>query len=178
MATKYFSVQIPTSTYIKKFIQKRCGNPVAINNNSLLGVVLIAVMDKPKYHVHLKPHEKESCFKSYTDNLACVAPLSLLKDYHFSLTKDQVIQINRYFEQSFKEALYIHCTHRVNHQKRVKGYDDAIFEFAELYKIAIGQDVTFDCLKKMEYRKRKEYQVKIFEDMSATQIAVQQSFFV
>lgn len=175
---RYFSVNIPTNTYIKKFIQKRYGNPVPINNNSLLGVVLIAVMDKPKYHVHLKPHEKDSCLKTYTDTLPCVAPLSLLKDYHFHLTKDQIIQINRYFEQSFKEALYIFCANRVDHQKRVKGYDNAIFDFAECYQIAIGTDVTFDCLKKMEYRKRKELEVKFFEDMSTSKTALQQTFFV
>lgn len=178
MPAKYFSVNIPTTTHLKQFLLKRYGNPIAINNSSLLGVVLISVLDKTNFHVHLTPKEKIYSFKLYNDLLPCMAPFSLMKDYHYSITIDQAIQINRYYENLFEECLYIFCARRINPHKREKGYFNAIYEFAELNNIAIGKDVSYECLKKIEYRYRKNLEKKFIEGLSPQNNTLQSQLFV
>ena len=167
MANKQFSVQIPTSPYMAKFLAKRYGNPVPINNKNLLGTTLISLMEKPGFHVQMKPNDKQLYFyKQFTTKLQSVAPLSLMKDYNYNLTIDQVIQMNRFFDNYFEQILYIFCAAKINRNQRHVGYDDAIFEFADIHEIAIGQDVSFDCLKKNEYRYRKNLEKKLFGELS------------
>lgn len=178
MATKYFTVNIPTTTHLKQFLYKRFGNPIALNNDTLLGCYLIGIMQKPNLHVPLKPQEKIYAYKVYNDEFKVMAPLSLMKDYNYTLTVDQAIQINRFYENLFQECLYIFCARRIAPDKREKGYFNAIYEFAELNNIIIGQHVSYDCLKKIEYRHRKKLEKKYFEGLSPQNSSVQYQLFV
>lgn len=78
-----------------------------------------------------------------------------MNDYGLDLTDDQIIQINRAWDAQFEEELYFHVKRSIKAEGRYKGYNEAIETFAELHGIIIGIDTTFECLKKTEYRFRK-----------------------
>ena len=158
---KKYSVLIPTSSHLKKFLSVEYGHPVKIDNKTLIGTVIISMLQKQNFHVALKPVQKVQQVDGFTTSLSCVAPMSVMKDYGHSITADQAIQLNRFFEKFFYEKLYLFVQHRINKDKRKLGVQDAIFEFCSHYDIELDSDISYDSLKKSEWRWRKN-QNKIF----------------
>lgn len=152
---------IPTSPHLKKFISVEYGNPVKLDNGSLLGVVVISLLSKDSFHVALKPKEKSKLMTGYAATVSCCAPMSLMKDYGHSISMDKVIQLNRFYEKLFYEKLFLFVQHRLNKSKRKMGVQDAIVEFCDYYSIELDNEISYDALKKAEYRHRTN-QNKIF----------------
>lgn len=100
--------------------------------------------------------KKHLQFSNFTTAVTCQAPYRYMNSYGFDLTDDQIIQLNRSWNTTFAEDLYFHCQNSISKEGRYKGYDTAIEQFANLYNIEIDIDATFECLKKIEYRYRKE----------------------
>lgn len=153
--SKTFSVQIPVSPYLKPYIAKRFGNPIPINNKSLVGVFLLGVLEKQHYHVSFAEHAKENRFMQFTEVITCVAPYSIMRDFGWSLKRDHIIQFNRFFEEHFDLDLHLHVERNINSNTRYAGYKQAIESFATLHCIDIETTITFEALKKMEYRYRQ-----------------------
>lgn len=153
--SKFFTVQIPTSTYLKVFIDREFGDPVPINNRSLLGTVLIATLEKQKKFTRLSKIDRDFRFQHFSEKITCRAPISVMKDFGFALTEDHTIQINRFFEQYFDRELYFFVKHRIRENERYSGYKEAIQEFATHYGLILEEHITYEALKKMEYRYRK-----------------------
>ncbi len=160
---KHFSLSIPTKTYLKKYLHKRYGLPIPVNSQSLFGMVMISFLEK-KVYSDQPIADRDFRYASFTDKVEVVLPA--YRFYHLGLhvTKEKAIVLNRYFEEQFEEDLYRHCLVRVD-SERAKlhrkgkggcGYDKAINEFAALHGIDLEEDITFECLKKSEYRHRKK----------------------
>ena len=69
----------------------------------------------------------------------------------------KVLVINRYFGNQFEEDLYHFCQRNIT-PGRYAGYDRALDLFAKRYDIEFEEDITFEALKKMEYRYRKSFE--------------------
>lgn len=151
-----YSVHIKTSPHLKKFISLEFGNPVKIDNSSLLGVVLISMLQKDSFHVSLKPRQKEQLSVNYSVSITCQAPMSLMKDYGHIITLDQVIQLNRFFEKFFFEKFFLFVHYRLDKNKRKMGVQDAIYDFCNYYDIDLEREISYDALKKAEYRHRNK----------------------
>jgi hypothetical protein len=152
----HYSVAIPTNPYLKAFITRFYGDPISINNRSHIGVFLIGVMSKENFSTRMAFDKKDIRYKFFTEKIQCVAPVSLMSRYGYYLSEDQVIQINRYFETLFEEQLYFYVQRNIDTTKRRSGYEKAIENFADFYNIELNEKVSFDCLKKIEYRFRKK----------------------
>jgi hypothetical protein len=163
--SKFFTVQIPTSVYLKVFVEREFGSPVPINNHSLLGVFLIGTLQKTNPITRFSWVQKNLRFQHFTEKIVCIAPISLMKDFGFSVTEDQVIQINRFFEQYFDRELYYYVKHRVNSNERYSGYKEAIQSFATHYGLVLEEHITYEALKKMEYRYRTKVNKEIISQV-------------
>ena len=164
-ANKY-SVGIPTTSHLCKFLLVEYGNPVKIDNSTLIGTVIISLLGKASFHVSMNPLQKKQQSGTYTSTLTCQAPISLMKDYGHSITMDQAIQMNRFFERFFFEKLYLFVQHRVDKHKRNMGVQEAILDFCSFYEIDTEREISYDALKKAEYRFRKK-QKKSFDILSS-----------
>jgi hypothetical protein len=153
-----YTVTIPTNPYLKAFITCFYGDPVSIDNKSHLGIYLIGVMSKKKPFSNLRQEEKTERYRYFTEKLQCVAPISYMSVYGFSISQDHVILINRYFESLFEEQLYHFVQRNINPNKRYSGYQSAIENFCLYYNIDLNGSVSFECLKKIEWRYRKKVQ--------------------
>lgn len=86
-----------------------------------------------------------------------------------SINPDKIIAINRYFEDVFIDDLYRFCLERTKGSSGWRpGIDAAIEEFARAFNIIIDTDISFDALKKAEYRHRKK-QEEFYRGLSSHQ---------
>jgi hypothetical protein len=154
----HYSVAIPTNPYLKAFITRFYGDPIRIDNKSLVGVFLIGVMSKEKFSTCLPYNDRDVRYKFFTDKIQCIAPVASMAIYGYYLSDHQVIQVNRYFEQLFEEQLFFYVQRNVDTTKRYSGYEIAIENFASFYGIELNDHVSYDCLRKIEYRYRKRLQ--------------------
>ncbi len=73
----------------------------------------------------------------------------------FDMPKEKAMSINAFIEEIFSEHLYWWCQAATQTKGRYKGYDNAILQFADKHNITIDEDISFDGLKKKEFRQRK-----------------------
>lgn len=154
MQAKNFTINIPTKPYLAKYIASRYGHPVQLTNNTLLGIVVLSLLQK-KVCTHQNLREKHLQFRSFTAQITCLAPWRYMYSYGVDLSDDQIIQLNRAWDAQFDEELYYHCQRNIKKAGRYKGYQESIELFADIHGIVIGEDTSFECLKKTEYRFRK-----------------------
>jgi hypothetical protein len=160
-----FSVTIPTKTYLAKYIHGRYGKPVIIDHRTVIGCMMLSFLDK-KIYQDTPTIWRNLRFEKFTEKVEMVLPAHRAYNYHTGLNigKDKAIVINRYFETQFEEDLHRYCFSYVNPVLRDRiykgkggcGYEKAITEFAEMYGIELDVDISFECLKKSEYRFRKK----------------------
>jgi len=150
---KNFTINIPTKPYLAKYIASRYGHPVQLNNNTLLGIVVLSLLQK-KVCTHLNLRDRHIQFRTFTTRITFLAPWRYMRHYGVDLSDEQIIQLNRAWDTQFDEELYYHCQRTINHNARYKGFNESIEQFANFHGIIIGEDTTFDCLKKTEYRFR------------------------
>lgn len=151
-----YHIRIPAKPYISKFAHVRYGNPVPINNSSALSALIRGLLAKPGYNVKYASSQENLRLRYLTAHIACSAPVSQMPQLGYALTTDHIIQINAFLEEDFKERLQLFVAKTANWQARRSGIDQAIEAFANHYGIIIDDEITFDGLKKMEYRARTQ----------------------
>lgn len=164
---QHFTVQIPVSPYIERFITSIYGQTIAINNNTTIGSFLIGVLQKRYIDHKMTPVFLQQRMSFFTAKVTCIAPLHMMEEFGYILRPDQVVAINRHYEKVFEEHLYFYVQNRIKKEGRYKGTRQAIEQFAEDYKLPVYESITMDCLIKMEYRFRKKLQELSSPDLSA-----------
>ena len=149
-ATRFYTVTIPTKTYLRKYIHSRYGQPIPINNHSLIGVIMISLLEK-NFCTRQPSFKKDIRYTSFTDEITFLAPATLMYNYGVDMNTEKIIQVNRFFENDFEESLYRYCKYAPNKEIKI-----SIEQFAMMHNIILEVDTTSECLKKSEYRYRKK----------------------
>lgn len=160
---KKFTVKIPTSAYIKVYIESQFGSPVPINNKNIIGIYLVGLLEKNNFRIAMNPKEKNLRFQKLKENIKCEAPISVMKDIGWHLREDHIIQINRFFEEHFEHELYMFVKRNTIPGSRYLGYKQAIHLFANEKNIEIEKHISYEGLKKMEYVYRKRIKKNFVE---------------
>ena len=156
---KTYKLYLPTKPYLHKYLRRVYGNPslpgtpIVIDPATDFGDMIITKMSST-LHCNLDKHDIDVRMNRLTEKLVIHVPIHWwYKLGCMELTPHQVIRINRYFENLFESEMH-QVVHRAN---TWLGIDRqvAIECFAENHDIVIEQDITFEGLKKMEYRHRK-----------------------
>lgn len=153
-----YTVRVPTKTYLRKYIYAEYGHPLKLDYHTPLGTLILCLLENEDFSINMNNEKKESRIQYMNDQIEFSGPLSTMRYKGYSLTKDRVIAINRYVENEFIKDLHYHCKTNLKNRMWRPGIKDAIFSFADIYKIEVEIDVTFEALKKAEarYRDRKE----------------------
>ena len=72
--------------------------------------------------------------------------------YKTQLPKCNIIYLNKHFEEKFEEELSRHCFLLSFFKIEIK---DALEDFCLRHNISIDDDITYEALKKKEFRARK-----------------------
>lgn len=169
-----YTVSIPAKPHIARFAHTRYGNPVQLGAKNTLGCLINALLSGSNHRAKFSPHHADLRFKYLTGGIHCAAPLSeMLRGKTFGLSLDNILVINQFLENEFEEKLYFYCQRQANWQKRRSGIDAAIEAFAKFYGILLDEEITYEALKKMEYRTRQRKLKKIFAEMSPQKLPQQ-----
>lgn len=165
---QFFTVPLPTKTYLKKYLTSIYGE-VRIPSDNTFSDVLLAMMAS-NFHVKLGKLRLDEQLGRYCDKLPIKFQPDLFYRLPNALSEHNIIRINRYFENKFKED-FCSAVERMTWM----GLDrqTAIEHFAEAHSIELEVDVTFDALKKMEYRYRKEKEEKSLAQLSPANLLFQ-----
>lgn len=144
----YFAVTILTKPYIKKYLNFFYGDPVLFTTTNYFGMSVAPHFEKP---IRLKHNYKVLKFRveKYTAEMTIVVPQSYLRKRHhgYYITDRATISLNKLFEARFDEDLW-----RFVKNKGEGLIKDAIEQFAKEYSLVIDEDITYESLKKKEYR--------------------------
>lgn len=149
-----YSIRIPAKPYIAKFAHRRYGFPVLINNSTALSALIRGLLHKPGFNIKHSCTKENLRLRYFTGAIQCAAPISQMPQIGYALTTDHIIQINAFLEEDFKERLQLFVAKTANWDQRRSGIDQAIEAFALYYNIILDEEISFDGLKKMEYRAR------------------------
>jgi len=151
----HFSVKLPTKAYLKKYLEVLCGTPVTFDTNSYLGKVIALVLDKSVYP-ELSRKVIHKSFDVYDKELTIFLPIRWIKKYYYGtdINSKKVVYINKLIEDRFEDELFMYCQ-----ALDLLGIErkDALLEFCKKYNLEIDEDITFECIKKMEYRIRQKH---------------------
>lgn len=178
-----YSVKVPTKAYLRKYIYARWGQPglpLKLDYTTIYGTMILCLLDKESFTIAMSDRYKEVRTSYFKDHVEFVAPITSMHFRGHSLSQDKVIAINRFFEDFFVEDLYRFCKHHIDpqpKQSRRPGIDKAIYSFADMYGIDLEDDITFEALKKAEWRYRKKHQEKMLSFVPSLKKPSQSLFF-
>jgi hypothetical protein len=89
---------------------------------------------------------------------------SQVRAFGSGLTPDGIILLNRCWDQEFEEYLYDYCRKHIRQNTRYPGFKNVLEQFADELSLVIDQDITMDCLDKIEYRTRLKKIQKLFPE--------------
>lgn len=173
-----FAVNIPTKSYLRKYVHKRYGFPIMVNNRTVMGSVLIALLNKKVYSDRSNALDLYNTYCTLNDVIECVVAKNEVLYGTIGLYIDpaKALQINRYFAGQFEEDVYLFCQQNITNNGKHPGYDQALEKFARIHGIEFDVDITFEALKKMEYRYRKKLEHNLTANVPASKYLEQNVF--
>jgi hypothetical protein len=151
----HFSIHLPTKAYLCAYVRTLYGTNqqhIHLDPSSDFGDLIISKLAS-QIHCDLKPGEMDSRLFRLNDSLHLKIPIHWIRKLPATdLTRHQIIRINRTLENMFEHDL---CD-IVSRAHDIMGIDRqvAIACFAENHGIQLEHHITFEALKKMEYRYR------------------------
>lgn len=150
----HFSLVIYTKPYLKKYLQSLYGNPIIFDKDNLFGLTVAAFLERP-LDFHVTKEELRCRTDKYTEKLEVFLPKTILtkrRSMGFDLTDQHTITVNKFFETRFTEDLVRWCelglVYKVEFKKNIE-------DFCHRHKIELEYDISYDAMKKKEYRLRE-----------------------
>lgn len=151
---KSFTFRLPVKRYIQKYLTSLYGDTIPAQMETDIGFVVLNTLASRIESKVCRGYNNQWGADPYQGTVTFTIPY-----HYFYLTKKELsiytcILLNRYFENKFEEDLsrYVDMQDTEGRGK----YKAAIEAFAYQYNVEIEEDISFDALKKMEYRARKK----------------------
>ena len=156
---KYHIVQIPCKPYIRKYCEVFFGAPIIVNNSSTIGIIVQSLLEKEVYSDRNMQRFKmpyDGCFLNnlYTDNLSFKINQYQFTAIGFDIKPSKAIFINQYLEEQFDSHLFHFCDSKEKTKMMIE-------QFCNKYKIEFDKDISYEAMKKKEYRYRKSIEGKM-----------------
>ncbi len=163
-----YSIQIPTKPYLKKYLQSLYGNPVVFYAKNYFGVTVLSLMQR-KFFFRQNETFVHKAFDRYTQQLDIEFPYWWMKQSHFpqDIPVQNILILNKLFEERFEEDLYSYVLFSAASGAEIKA---AMESFCMIYNIEIPEDISYDALKKKEFRHRKEKSKNFIAKLSPEKI--------
>lgn len=154
---QFYSIHLPVKTYVRKYLETIYGNPVIIDGRSEFSDVILAKLSS-SLHSFLSPTDLELRLNRFTDKVCIKIPIHYWYKLNNTIDQHNIVRLNRYFENRFEQDFCYAVSLAVSMAKQER--KTAIENFADRHAIDVEVDITFDALKKMEYRFRKAKEKK------------------
>lgn len=163
---KSFTFRLPVKKHIQKYLTSLYGETIPAQMETDIGFVVLQTLASRIESKVCRGYNNQWSQDPYQAVVTFTVPY-----HYFYLTKKELsiytcILLNRYFENKFEEDLSRYVEMR-DTEGRGK-YKGAIEAFADYHGISIEEDISFDTLKKMEYRFRKKNEENNLRRLSST----------
>lgn len=155
-----YTVKVPTKTHLRKYIYAKHGYPLKLNYQTNYGTLILCMLNRADFSIKMSKFDIDVRLSHMNNSIELTAPIGTMHYKGYSMTSDAVIAVNRFFENEFAEELYRYCRDHIKDRSWRPGIADAIHSFAEIYGIDVDTDISFDALKKCEWRYRKREEEK------------------
>jgi hypothetical protein len=171
----HYTVSLPVKAYIKKYVSTVEGYPINYSSNNMLCMIVRAYLQN-KCSSGLSKQQLQTAVASRNECIEIKIPRSEKNTRTIGtyINADNIILINRFLEFWFEAALqeFIKEYTKTN-VGRYRGLKGAYVAFADQYNIVLEQDISFEGLKKIEYRNRqKKTEINLFTFVPSTIQAV------
>lgn len=163
---QFFTFNLPVKPHIKKYLTSLYGDSIPAKLETDIGFVVLNTLAS-RLEAKVTRGYLSQLQNGYTEKVSFLVPF-----HYWYLTKKDISQhtsilLNRYFETRFEEDLcrFVDAYGSDKWGSKVK----AIETFASRHGIAIEDDISFEGLKKMEYRNRKKNLSDSLRRLSPTQ---------
>jgi len=155
LVDNHFPLNIPVKPYIKHYLHALYGSTIIFTPNNYFGIVLASLLQRPLRHHYPPTVLTYRVFDKFDDTLTVYLPKWWLTKYEFghTLTNNQIISVNKLFEERFEEDLLKACSLAAIYNVEIK---QALEEFCMRHNISIEEHITYETLRKKEYRKRMQ----------------------
>ncbi len=154
---KHFVLTIPTKTYLKKYLNTLYGSPIVFTTINYFGMSLIGFLERKFYNRDSNEVITYQKFDVLNDQVNIHLPRHWLaknnRGYGYDINTANIILLNKLFEERFEEDLCRFCLVYASAGVEIK---DAIEEFCRLFSISLEEDISYEAVKKKEYRYRKK----------------------
>lgn len=144
------------------------GSPLIFTLDNHFGVMFAALLERP---LEIKKSEDKIRMRVdvYDTVMEVHCPMNFLKRniYGFEVKNEHVISLNKLFEERFDEDLYRFC---FAYQLSGREKKEAIEMFCNAYGLEFDVDVTYESLRKKEWRFSKNIETS-FPQVSQTKAA-------
>lgn len=154
---KPYILQVPCKRYLAKFAHSLYGNPIPANSSSFIGIFIEFALTKNRYG------NSQECLKHLDGSLQVKLSRWQFDRIGFSVAPEHALAVNSILDDLFCEHLFTWVSRNINPSVRYSGTKDAMLSFAERHGIVIDdidEDISFEALKKKEYRTRQRMQLK------------------
>ncbi|RYZ63039.1 MAG: hypothetical protein EOO14_00380 [Chitinophagaceae bacterium] len=164
-----FTIHLPVKAYVKKYLHQKYGSPLTLSAGNVFSDVFLAMLLVPA-PIKNQRRELDLQLNRYTEKVQVKIPIDLLYRVPNDLTEHSTGRLNRFFENMFKEDFCEKVEHLVSFGKIER--QTAMEHFCVLYGFEMEEDISFDALKKMEWRYRKEKAEKMQKSLAHLSPAV------
>lgn len=155
----HYTVSLPVKAYILRYVHTVEGKPIYFDSQSMLCQVIRAYLQN-RNKSGLSRQQMQTAVSTRDALLEIKVPLNAknLKVIGYYISEDNVVLINRFLEQCFETALqkFIKEYTAKATSNRFRDYKGAYLAFAEHYNIVLDEDITYEGLKKIEFRSREK----------------------
>jgi hypothetical protein len=155
-----YTVKVPTKTHLRKFIYAKHGYPLKLNYQTNYGTIILCMLNREDFSIKMSQFKIDVRLAHMNDSIELTSPINTMHYKGYNMSSDAVIAVNRYFENEFAEELYRYCRDNIKDRNWRPGIHQAIHSFAEIYGIEVDIDISFEALKKCEWRYRKREEEK------------------
>lgn len=151
MSLESYCLNIPCKSHIAKYYSTIYGSPFDLTRKNDFADLLITKLDSEPAR-KLKSDVLTMALKGLDSGLKFKLPINLFYRIDNNITKHKIWNVNRSLVNAFNNDFLLTCTIAsvFGVEKRT-----TIEKFAQHYGIILEEDITYEALKKSEYRLRQ-----------------------
>lgn len=151
-----YCITVPCKAYVKKYFSALYGEPFPLNLTSdLADTILTKMVTQPIKR--LSHHQINQAFLHFNDKIKFQLPADFFYRVENNLNQQQSYAINRYLHNVFESDFFavVNVAAAFGVERRI-----AIESFCMKFNITLEEDITYEALKKSEYRLRNSPTMK------------------
>lgn len=157
-----FTFVLPSKTYIKKFITSTHGDPIKLDLKTDFGFVVLTTLAS-RLDGKMSRGNIDLWQNRFVDKIIFKIPFHYLRITKRELTPATFVLLNRYFENQFEREVGRFIDKSLASGNTIK---KGIEDFMDKYNIDLEHDISYEAVKKAEYRNRKKLSKEFVRTLS------------